>query len=753
MSIDVFDQERFQTALTDALKGKDLNWQEVGFQGGDLHFVIPLQAFNEIDNFVAIEVNSSIQKNGLSAGIGEDSIRAWIADGDGKPLGSKVQRWVTRMPGWETRLADVLDKLIGMGQQINVCPTCGEIEKIFIVKKDGPNKDRTFKKCCDVFVWLDEVTEDTPTCPDCGHAMTMRESKYGKFWGCRQFPNCRGTRKLNWKESVKEVGHWEKMTQEHTANKTVAQLKEVAPKKKSGSLADKLASVLPTQAVESPMATGKVASSEDLSAEDFEFVPSTFQQAIYNWVEDGNNSPVGKSLVVEAVAGSGKTTTGVKMLGLVPLDQHVLFVAFNKHIAKELAKRAPKHVRVSTYHSLGFKAVRQAFGNVKVDEKKVDRILEQYFDKYTQGHLFKPVKQLVSLVKANLTGTSLEELVNLTYYYGIELNESEAEIFQAVQYVMGKVVALTNVIDFDDMCYFPVHFKLMMDKYDFIFIDEAQDTNKVQIALAMACVKPNTRIVACGDRYQSLYGFRGADVDAIPNLIEALKAETLPLSITYRNPKVVVAMVNERFPHIPLEAANGALDGEITDLIYGDAIMKMASGDMILCRNNAPLVKPAFALIRNGVKAVIRGRDIGKGLISLIAKMNAQDTSELFVKLSQYENMEVAKLLLAEKNAQAESLQDKIDTIYAIAEGCKYVFEVERKIEDVFSDEVEGVVFSTVHKAKGLEADNVFILKPDLMPSRHAKMSWELQQEENIMYVAYTRALKKLVFVRDHGEI
>lgn len=752
MTVDVFDQERFERALKDALKDRPdfSQFEIVGYIDGELRYTIPLYYLDEVENYITIEINSSIMQDGLSADTGENSIRAWIADGDGNPLGNKVQKWVTRVPGWEARLSAVLNKLIDMGSRIGVCPTCNKIERVFMVKKEGPNKGRIFKKCCNVFVWLDEVDEDTPNCPNCDHPMVMRESKYGKFWGCRQFPDCKGTRKLDWKEQEEKQGsYWNQITKEYLdgKKKDAAERAEVKPKK---DISGKLKSVLPSGALETPMSAATVVDSdaESLSNEDFEFEPSPFQQAIFDWVVGGLNGENGRNLIVEAVAGSGKTTTGVKMLNLVPQDQRVLFVAFNKHIAKELAKRAPKHVRVSTYHSLGYKAVRQAFGNVKVDELKIPRILDSYFDRTTQRHLYKPVRQIISLVKANLTGTSDEELTRITDYYGIPLDDDEADIFQAVRYAMGKAVSQKNIVDFDDMCYFPVFFKLGMDKYDFIFIDEAQDTNKNQIALAMLCVKDDTRIVACGDRYQSLYGFRGADVDAIPNLIGALSAETLPLSITYRNPKSIVTLVNQRFPHIPLEAAEWAIDGEIRDLIYPKALVDMSPGDMVLCRNNAPLVRPAFALIRNGIKAVIRGRDIGKGLLSLIRKMEVYDVSDLFIKLSEYENKEVTKLLLAERNAQAQALQDKIDTIYAISDGCQYVFEVERKIEQVFSDEVEGVVFSTVHKAKGLEADNVFILKPELMPSPHAQSTWELQQEQNIMYVAYTRALKKLVFVR-----
>ena len=57
-------------------------------------------------------------------------------------------------------------------------------------------------------------------------------------------------------------------------------------------------------------------------------------------------------------------------------------------------------------------------------------------------------------------------------------------------------------------------------------------------------------------------------------------------------------------------------------------------------------------------------------------------------------------------------------------------------------------MLSTVHKAKGLEADRIFLLNPDEMPLKwHNQQEWELQQERNIKYVALTRAQSELYFM------
>lgn len=473
-----------------------------------------------------------------------------------------------------------------------------------------------------------------------------------------------------------------------------------------------------------------------------EFKPSAYQQRIFDWVQGD-----GKSLVVEALAGSGKTTTGVQMLKYLPKTWDVVYVAFNKHIADELKTRVPDNVRVMTYHSLGYSAVRNAYGNVKLDENKSDSILQGILDKYNYKHIYPTIKHLASLVKANLTGTTQEELDYLSDRYGIELNGDKELIFLATAELISKAASMTQVIDFDDMCWLPVFHNLATKKYDFIFIDEAQDTNKNQVALALMSVKEEGRIVAVGDRYQSIYGFRGADVDAIPSLIENLDADTLPLSITYRCPKSHVELVNKMFPEIPLECAETSKDGAVRNIGRETFSKEVSQGDMVLCRCNAPLVAPAFDLIRRGIKAVIRGRDIGTNLTTIIRKLQAKDIEDLNTKLHAYVTKEVAKLVAREKNNQAQSLQDKVDTIQALMDGVESITALEDKIEMIFSDNVAGVVFSSVHKAKGLEAEKVYILEPSLMPHKMAKKDWELQQERNIQYVAYTRSLSELILV------
>jgi len=433
-------------------------------------------------------------------------------------------------------------------------------------------------------------------------------------------------------------------------------------------------------------------------------------------------------------------------------------VAFNRHIAKELAKRAPEHVHVSTLHSLGYGNIRSALGKVEVEPRKLWHIIadtaaeiaggdyQVYDTLQTNGQ---SISHLVSLCKATLRKPMPENLEWIADRWNIETNGNTDTIHHLVKLVYEKSIEQTEVIDYDDMIFFSATGIAPCEKFDFLFVDECQDLNKAQIAMALRSIKDDGRIIAVGDEFQSIYGFRGADVDAMPNIIAALDATVLPLSISYRCPTSHVALAQRLVPHI--EAADWAQEGTIKDISSYEFLNIVQVNDLVLCRCNAPLIEPAFNLIRRGVKAVILGRDIGKGLMDLVKKVQKKrrvySLADTLDALMEYSKKEVRKLNRLGKSMRAQSLRDRVETIVALSDGCSTVAQLERKVSQVFSDDAEGVTFSSVHKAKGGEADRVFVLRPDLMPHPKARATWERQQERNIEYVALTRSKSELYFV------
>lgn len=481
-----------------------------------------------------------------------------------------------------------------------------------------------------------------------------------------------------------------------------------------------------------------------------DFTPSNYQAAIYEWLKRGTGHAV-----VLAGPGTGKSTTLRHAAPYLPEGKRIAAIAFNKKIAKELERIMPTWIECSTFHSLGFKNILRAFGKgVRMEERKVWKILDEIFDaaNYETREAIESdgaiIVKLVSLMKNTLS----DDLDLLASHYGVVTNGNEAIVFEVARQVFHHSLEQARQwIDFDDMIYLCATDKAACSKFDFLLVDEFQDLNRAQIEMLLRSLIPGGRVLAVGDRRQSCYGFRGADTEAIDRIIRVLSAVTMPLNLSYRLPTSHVEMLNQKFPDQLLETRPDAPQGEIVTLPESALAARVHPGDMVICRTNAPLVEPCFALIREGIKAVIVGRDIGKGLAILLDKAHRKSGADnlrgVLAWLNEWAGREAARLVERNKNTQAATLLDQVATLDALSAECQTVSEVKARIESVFSDEAEGVVFSSVHRAKGLEAESVYLLHPELIPHPMCKQPWEIAQEQNILFVALSRSKHSLYFV------
>lgn len=480
-----------------------------------------------------------------------------------------------------------------------------------------------------------------------------------------------------------------------------------------------------------------------------DFKPSIYQEAIFDFIQNGTGN-----CVIDAVAGSGKTSTIVKALKMIPSDKKVIFVAFNKSIVNELISRVPKNVEVKTMHSFGFGAVRYNMGNVQMKEDKIMDTIKQLYptwqidESVAEGYMFR-VRSLVDLARLNLVN-SIDELYEVAEHHGIELLNSEVE---KAWIVLGVTRNFKKIIDMTDMIYLPAYFKMKCKTYDWVFVDECQDLNKCQQEMLKLMIKPNGgRFVAVGDPRQAIYGFAGADAESFKSLVAFPKTISLPLSVNYRCPKAVIDLAKAIVPQI--EAHDGAPEG-IVD--YKGKWKDIADGDYVLCRNVRPLVKLCMELLIDGKKAQVRGRDIGANLINMLQRTKQKHIDKAIERLYFDVDKMISKSIARGKDENevrnstaVRTMKDKIEAIEILAGDLVLVSDVISKIDALFSDSTSGIVLSTVHKAKGLEANTVHILNPELMPSRWAKKDWEREQESNLIYVAYTRAKQKLSFISDY---
>lgn len=479
--------------------------------------------------------------------------------------------------------------------------------------------------------------------------------------------------------------------------------------------------------------------------------PSIYQSRIYTEVIETDNN-----ILVNAVAGSGKTTTLMDCLELIPKKKDIVFLAFNNAIVNELKTRIKrKDVLVTTMHSFCWRILMKS-KNFKAElkpAKSKDYITivfnKKRMDKKRLSYYLYMCSNMIDLMRMTLT-TDVVEIIELADRHDFIVNEEEALMLLEILSLMNKD---QKTFDFTDMIYRVVIEGLKMPKFDFIFVDESQDLSKVQHAIIGGIKSDKGRMIAVGDPNQAIYGFAGADIDSyfrlkdlFPNTIE------LPLSVNYRCGREIIELAKELNPAI--EAWKGSKKGKVNYAV----VEEIGQGDWVLCRNLKPLIYLNIYFLSRGIKSYVKGIEIGAGLIALINKIGSETTKPMLVKYAQMIKREKDKLIsLGVKNPdntdKIDKMRQKYDILYVLSENVYYTKILKEKISKIFREQGEGICLSTMHKSKGLENDNVFIVCPELIPSKYAVQDWQKIQENNLLYVAITRARKQLSFISNYDQV
>lgn len=300
-----------------------------------------------------------------------------------------------------------------------------------------------------------------------------------------------------------------------------------------------------------------------------------------------------ENICVSAVAGSGKTSTLVWLLSLLPtadpetfMPPAVTFLAFNKSIAETLRSRCPRHVQCSTFHSLGLRALKTvATGQPKVEGRKVSRLVWDACGRDNPD--IQPIIRLVGLLKGQWPTVGEASRVDaLCARHELDFDNPRKAHAIALQVLAASDRNLGEV-DFDDMLRLPLLRSARFEPQDWVFVDECQDLNSVQQEMLSRLAKPvarsakvaepeilhefddegnerfrvldnetiselrsaesPTRFIFVGDPKQAIYGFRGADSASMQRLSERFACRQMPLSVSFRCPKAVVLEAQKYF--------------------------------------------------------------------------------------------------------------------------------------------------------------------------------------------------------------
>lgn len=481
---------------------------------------------------------------------------------------------------------------------------------------------------------------------------------------------------------------------------------------------------------------------------------SEYQQAIFSAAEDPS-----LNILIQARAGSGKSTTLVAAMGYAPGSS--LFLAFNKAIAEEIRPKVGSSGDVKTLNALGHGLMMRNARSSELDARKVINLLKGVMGEGNQDYkdFAYTLSRAVGLMKNCAFGldgktVDVQSVIDLidSYQMDIPFDRLAALSTYALR-AFELSIQHQNTFDFDDQLYLPLLNGWAYPFYSNVFVDECQDLSPIQHLMLQRMAEAGSRIIAVGDSHQAIYGFRGALTDSMSRLQKRFSMKELPLSISYRCALSIIAEAQQYCPDIL--AREGAPQGLVIDRNavpeYDDGETAEVEdpklflhGHLVLCRNNAPL----FRAILSHIRAKSPCRVLSNFLDSFqgfILGFKVKTTRELLSKLDDWLTREKEAAEKKGFKGKIAGLKDKYETTKLLCEEFQWVEEMISAVKQLGEGRV-GPIFATVHKSKGLEAESVYILRPDLMPSPFATTEDARQQEANLIYVAITRAKLSLTW-------
>lgn len=464
----------------------------------------------------------------------------------------------------------------------------------------------------------------------------------------------------------------------------------------------------------------------------------------------------GLSAMGNAVAGSGKSTTMLEMLSRKG-EGRAFLTLFSKSLQVELAPYARPDLNITTKHALGLKLFYKNSVRPIVDGSKSKNLLMKHLNFNPEDmpsdqrsmawrELFN-MCDLVSKLKVRFVDwRDTNEVNRVNMQYGCDVNNIEL-VQDLIRMSLER--GRTGWIDFDDMNYIPIIESFDFDQYDIGVMDECQDFSPMDALFLERCIVDGGKAVFVGDTRQSIMGFAGADTSMMEKLRNKFSCEVFPISYTFRCPHSVVNAVRNLGVHDTIKAWSGAKDGVFDDNATYDP-MDYAAGTMILSRRNATLIPFALKAYKIGRRVSVLGEHIEGKLMNIMRNRDEKTIDNLRVSILDEQARKVAKLMEGNPSASAiELLNDVYDTLVNIINECTQVDQVSKMIKDIFTPKSDSLIYSSMHRSKGREADRVVILDANRMTLDLSKLNEEeIQQEKNLVYVAMTRAKHKLELVK-----
>jgi superfamily I DNA/RNA helicase len=464
---------------------------------------------------------------------------------------------------------------------------------------------------------------------------------------------------------------------------------------------------------------------------------------------------------INAVAGSGKTTTIIEYAKQLPKDAKVIYIAFNKTVKDEAALKFAslglQNIRVETAHSLAYKNIVVGSGfTLKANGYKTQELpsilemqgnAEKHYEFIIANHILK----LVSL----FCNSSKQKVEEVDYLATIDNEKTLQFVKSCLPFIVlqtrtflakmnNKQIEITH--DF-----YLKKFQLAQPilPYQYILFDEAQDASAAMLDVVL---KQQATKIIVGDTHQQIYSWRYAI-----NSLEQVAFATLHLTNSFRFNDNIASLANDI-----LNYKKTFFENQVVENVIGVGKSQSLQSKATIARTNIGLLVEAISYVTNNKKVAT---------IYFEGNINsytyADDGTSLYDVLFLYNNQH-SKINdpLIKSMKQFKDLEEFIDKTSDMQLGMlvEIVKEYENEIFDILKllkekhvsfeqKNTAKMIFTTVHRCKGLEYDEVYLAEDFITKDKLEKQVEngieplkliKLNEEVNLLYVAITRAKTKL---------
>jgi len=424
------------------------------------------------------------------------------------------------------------------------------------------------------------------------------------------------------------------------------------------------------------------------------------------------------------------------------------FFSLNTSTRDKLKAKLPKNTQIQTFHGAGSSAIKKNHRFQKLHQGRSEMLISDItgqlvrdMDRDEKSNWL-AVKRLVMKLKLeNLEPTEENfEYLNLKYPDVGSLTFPDDWEDRASK-LIDVSSRFNGYVDFTDMLWLGMRCT-KSPVYDLGFVDESQDISNCAFQLVNRLCR---NIIFCGDRNQAINAFAGASEEMYQE-IEKLSDGVLPLKMTLRCPHYICDMANMVRPKGVIKNPTD-FGGEHKTISYTLLPEKLREttprNSLIISRTNAAVISCALYLYKQGLKVQIVDKDLAEEVLFFLKGFFTQNLSKLLERVNAYQD----KHSRSKNELWAAFAVDKCTWARELITSVSTWEELNGLIKETFEKHPDGYPLSTIHKSKGMEASNIFILNPPIELEVAMKHPIGREQEVNLHFVALTRCMKNLTWV------